>query len=71
VVRAAHGAPTVLPQALTDGFSRAFAVGAGFAVVGIVLALLFVSNRDRPLPPELEPSGDPSPGSARESLARA
>jgi EmrB/QacA subfamily drug resistance transporter len=44
LLRAAHGAPSALPGALTDGFSRAFTVGAGFAVLGIVLALLFVQN---------------------------
>ena len=44
LLRAAHGAHSALPGALTDGFSRAFIVGAGFAVLGIVLALLFVQN---------------------------
>ena len=42
LMRAAHGAHGALRPALTDGFSRAFGVGAGFAVAGIVLALLFV-----------------------------
>jgi hypothetical protein len=44
LLRAAHGAHAALPGALTDGFSRAFLVGAGFAVLGIVLALLFVQS---------------------------
>jgi EmrB/QacA subfamily drug resistance transporter len=44
LLRAAHGAHSALPGALTDGFARAFIVGAGFAVLGIVLALLFVQN---------------------------
>jgi EmrB/QacA subfamily drug resistance transporter len=44
LLSAAHGAHSALPGALTDGFSRAFIVGAGFAVLGIVLALLFVQN---------------------------
>ncbi len=44
VLRAAHGAQSAVPVALTDGFSRAFLVGAGFAVLGIILALLFVQN---------------------------
>ena len=44
LLRAAHGAHSALPGALTDGFSRAFIVGAGFAVLGIILALLFVQN---------------------------
>jgi len=30
------------PASLTDGFQRAFAVGAGFAAIGVVLALLAV-----------------------------
>jgi len=44
LLRAAHGAHSALPAALTDGFSRPFIVGAGFAVLGIILALLFVQN---------------------------
>jgi len=35
----AHG-----PAALTDGFQSAFAVGAGFAALGVVLALLVVPH---------------------------
>jgi EmrB/QacA subfamily drug resistance transporter len=35
-----------LPHALTEGFQSAFAVGAGFAVVGLVLALTLIRNRD-------------------------
>jgi EmrB/QacA subfamily drug resistance transporter len=34
-----------LPVALTEGFQRAFAVGAGFAVLGAVLAAVLISNR--------------------------
>jgi hypothetical protein len=30
--------------ALTDGFARAFTVGAGFAVLGIILSPLFVQD---------------------------
>jgi EmrB/QacA subfamily drug resistance transporter len=44
LLRVAHGAQSALPGALTDGFSRAFIVGAGFAVLGVLLAVLFVSN---------------------------
>jgi EmrB/QacA subfamily drug resistance transporter len=44
LLRAAHGSHSALSGALTDGFSRAFIVGAGFAVLGVVLALLFVQN---------------------------
>ncbi len=32
--------------ALTKGFDRAFLVGAGFAVVGAILAALLISSRD-------------------------
>ncbi|MGI8558118.1 MAG: MFS transporter [Solirubrobacteraceae bacterium] len=39
-----HAAP---PHALTDGFARAFGVGAIFAVVGLVLALLLVEGGKR------------------------
>ena len=34
-----------MPAALTDGFQRAFTVGAGFAVFGAVLALFLISGR--------------------------
>jgi hypothetical protein len=61
VLRAAHGAQSALPGALTDGFSRAFIVGAGFAVLGIVLALLFVKNS--------RPAADGESAGAEESLA--
>jgi MFS family permease len=32
--------------ALSDGFGRAFAVGAGFAVAGAILTMLLISSRD-------------------------
>ena len=62
-LRAAHGAHSALPGALTDGFSRAFMVAAGFAVLGTVLALLFVQN-SRPAAGDKIVSAD-----AEESLA--
>jgi EmrB/QacA subfamily drug resistance transporter len=34
-----------LPSALTEGFQAAFAVGAGFAIAGAVLAMILVSGR--------------------------
>ncbi|MEO6857912.1 MAG: MFS transporter [Solirubrobacteraceae bacterium] len=34
------------PVALTDGFGRAFTVGAGFAVAGAILSLILISTRD-------------------------
>jgi EmrB/QacA subfamily drug resistance transporter len=39
--RSSHAA---LTNALTEGFQRAFAVGAGFAALGVVLALVFVPH---------------------------
>jgi len=42
VMSAARGARAALPGALTEGFQSAFAVGAGFAALGIVLALALV-----------------------------
>jgi EmrB/QacA subfamily drug resistance transporter len=46
VVAAAQGAPAAVPGALTEGFQLAFLAGAGFAVIGIVATLLFVSSSD-------------------------
>jgi EmrB/QacA subfamily drug resistance transporter len=63
LLRTAHGAHSALAGALTDGFSRAFLVGAGFAVLGLVLALLFVQNT-RPAAGDESVSAD-----AEESLA--
>jgi EmrB/QacA subfamily drug resistance transporter len=42
----AHGAKSALPQALTDGFQTAFAVGAGFAIVGAIVAMVVISGKD-------------------------
>lgn len=44
VMHAAHGAPSQVQHALTAGFSRAFAVGAGFAILGVILAVVLVNN---------------------------
>jgi EmrB/QacA subfamily drug resistance transporter len=49
-----HGASTA--AALTDGFQSAFTAGAGFAILGIVLALLLVTGRPRPEAIEAEPA---------------
>jgi EmrB/QacA subfamily drug resistance transporter len=43
VIAAAHGRPDV-NHALTEGFQSAFAVGAGFAVAGAILALFLVRH---------------------------
>ena len=52
---------SALPGALTDGFSRAFIVGAGFAVLGIILTLLFVQNT-RPAAGDQPAGADPRGG---------
>jgi predicted MFS family arabinose efflux permease len=39
----AGGAP--MPVALTEGFQRAFTVGAGFAILGAILAMVLISGR--------------------------
>ena len=46
VMAAAGGDPRALPTALTEGFQDAFMVGAGFAIVGALLALVLISNKD-------------------------
>ena len=44
-MRAAAGDPQALPAALTEGFQAAFAVGAAFAIVGAILAVVLISDR--------------------------
>jgi EmrB/QacA subfamily drug resistance transporter len=50
-----HG-PAALPHALTEGFQSAFTTGAGFAILGVLLALVVVPRirrsalRDAPAP---------------------
>jgi hypothetical protein len=44
-MQAAGGNPKALPAALTDGFSDAFTVGAGFAILGAVLTMVLISSR--------------------------
>jgi EmrB/QacA subfamily drug resistance transporter len=46
LIAAAHGAQAAVPGALTDGFQLAFLAGAGFAVIGIIATLVFVSSED-------------------------
>jgi hypothetical protein len=46
VLAGAGGGPAAQAEALTQGFARAFEVGAGFAVVGAILALVLISGRD-------------------------
>ena len=54
----AHGARGALPTALADGFGDAFLVGAGIAVVAVVVAALTIrGSADRP-----EPRAEPRSG---------
>jgi predicted MFS family arabinose efflux permease len=46
--------------ALTKGFDRAFLVGAGFAVVGAILAAVLISSRDSREHAEAARAGDPA-----------
>jgi predicted MFS family arabinose efflux permease len=46
LVEAAQGNPAALPGALTDGFNVAFLAGAGFAILGIVAALVMIRSSD-------------------------
>ena len=45
VLATAHG-PNALKQALTDGFQSAFLTGAGFALLGLVVALVLIRGKD-------------------------
>jgi EmrB/QacA subfamily drug resistance transporter len=53
----AGGAPT--PAMLTDGYSEAFMVGAGIALLGVVAALTLIRNRDSRAHVELERAPGP------------
>ncbi len=66
---AARGARGALPGALTEGFQAAFAVGAGFAALGIVLALLLVPRGSGQV--EREGAEAPPSEDAAAELARA
>ena len=46
LLEAAHGDPAAVPGALTDGFNLAFLTGAGFAVLGIVAALVMIRTSE-------------------------
>ena len=46
LVAASGGNPSTLPDALTEGFQRAFLAGAGFAVLGIIATLILVRGSD-------------------------
>jgi len=60
VMRAAHGSPAARRGALAEGFGTAFTVGAGFAIVGVILTLLFVKGTGKVDPAELAGGLQPS-----------
>ncbi len=53
--------------ALTKGFDRAFLVGAGFAIVGALLAAVLISSRDSRAHAEAAREGDPAVAAATAS----
>jgi EmrB/QacA subfamily drug resistance transporter len=60
----AGGAAAALPSALTEGFQIAFIVGAGFAVLGAILAATLISSRDSREHAEAAQRGDAAPAAA-------
>jgi EmrB/QacA subfamily drug resistance transporter len=54
--------PAALPAALTEGFQSAFAVGAGFALLGLLLSLVLIRNADSRA--HTQRAGDPGPARA-------
>jgi EmrB/QacA subfamily drug resistance transporter len=46
LLAAAHGDPSAVPSALTEGFQRAFLAGAGFGILGIIATLVLVRGSD-------------------------
>jgi EmrB/QacA subfamily drug resistance transporter len=46
LMAAAHGNPAELHSALTEGFQSAFLTGAGFAILGLLLAFVLIRGRD-------------------------
>ena len=53
--------------ALTKGFDRAFLVGAGFAIVGAILAAVLISSRDSRAHAHAAEHGDPAVASVAAS----
>ncbi len=58
---AAGGARSALPAALTEGFRDAFLAGAGFALLGALLAAFMISGRDSRAHVQAVSSGEPEP----------
>jgi MFS family permease len=57
----AGGAASALPNALTQGFQTAFMVGAGFAVLGAILAATLISSKESRELAEAAQNGDVAP----------
>ncbi|MGI8579231.1 MAG: DHA2 family efflux MFS transporter permease subunit [Solirubrobacteraceae bacterium] len=57
VMSAAHGSAAARRGALAEGFGTAFTVGAGFAIFGMILTLLFVKGTGRVDPADLAEAG--------------
>jgi EmrB/QacA subfamily drug resistance transporter len=64
LMRAAGGDPAALPDALTQGFQVAFLVGAGFAVVGALLAATLISSKESREHAEAAQRGEVTPAAA-------
>jgi EmrB/QacA subfamily drug resistance transporter len=64
VMETAGGDPASLPVALTEGFQDAFLVGAGFAVVGAILAMILISGRASRAHAEAARRGEVAPAGA-------
>src|SRR5215218_7268935 len=61
LMEAAGNAQSALPNALTEGFQIAFIVGAGFAVLGAILAATLISSRASREHAEAAQRGDVAP----------
>ena len=57
---AAGGDPAALAGALTDGFQAAFVVGAGFALLGLLLTVVLIDSTDGQRVTEEEAEGVPA-----------
>jgi MFS family permease len=60
----AGGAVAALPNALTEGFQIAFIVGAGFALLGAILAATLISSRESREHAEAAQRGEAAPAAA-------
>ena len=61
---------TAVPAALTEGFQNAFWVGAAITLVGVIVSLLLVRQRDFVQAPALEPAPEAVEAARREQSGR-